>query len=73
MIKLEKRMMKALTASGRFYEYLPLVDDSCLSGLCSSQDGRDVLPVLPMYGNRVTPAILQPIKRWWTLISDDYR
>ena len=73
MIKQDKRMMKALTASGGIYEYLPLVDDSCLSGLCNRQDGRDVLPVLPMYGNRVTPAILQPIKRWWTLVLNEYR
>ena len=73
MIKLDKRMMKAMTASGRFYEFLPLADDSCSKVLLNRQDGRDVLPVLPMYGNRVTPAILQPIKRWWTLISDDYR
>ena len=50
MIKQDKRMMKALTASGRFYKYLPLADDSCSKGLLNHQDGRDVLPVLPMYG-----------------------
>ena len=73
MRRLDKRMMKALTASGKFYEYLPLADTSCSKGLFNHQDGRNVLPVLPMYGNRVTPAILQPIKRWWTFISNDYR
>ncbi len=71
-MRMDKRMLRALTASGRFYDILPLMDDSS-SRLVNRQDGHDVLPVEEHYGNRVVPAILQPIKRWKQLTQELYR